>query len=166
MSARARVWSSVIATGAVAAIVGGAWAVGSGIGSAPAPTPTEAVYDGPVVYYVTPGDVPLTDAEREAIAAAEAQRAAEEAEAARIEAERVAAEQAAAEQAARDAQANQGGGGGGGEPAAPAGPVRCPAGSTATESDGTNDLACLPDVCFTIAVPDPAHPECDRSFRP
>ena len=50
-------------------------------------------------------------------------------------------------------------------PPAPS-PVRCPAGSTANSSDGYNDTSCFPDVCFTIAVPDPAHPECDVAFRP
>lgn len=48
----------------------------------------------------------------------------------------------------------------------PPAPVRCPAGSVPTESDGYNDLACTYEVCFTITVPDPAHPECDSSFRP
>jgi outer membrane biosynthesis protein TonB len=51
-------------------------------------------------------------------------------------------------------------------PPAPVGPTRCPAGSTANSNDGTNDTSCFPDVCFTITVPDPAHPECDYSFKP
>lgn len=51
-------------------------------------------------------------------------------------------------------------------PAAPAGPARCPAGSTANSSDGVNDTSCFPNVCFTIPVPDPAYPECDVAFRP
>ncbi|MGV8912480.1 MAG: hypothetical protein ACOH14_07680 [Rhodoglobus sp.] len=51
-------------------------------------------------------------------------------------------------------------------PPAPVGPTLCPAGSTANSSDGTNDTSCFPNVCFTITVPDPAHPECDYSFKP
>ena len=51
-------------------------------------------------------------------------------------------------------------GGGGG------GPVRCPAGSTANSNDGVNDTSCFPNVCYSISVPDPAHPECDYAFRP
>ena len=45
-------------------------------------------------------------------------------------------------------------------------PVLCPGGSTATASDGFNDTSCLPDTCFSIMLPDPAHPECDAPFRP
>ena len=52
------------------------------------------------------------------------------------------------------------------KPAAPPAPKKCPAGSTANSSDGTNDTSCLPTICFSIAVPDPAHPECDTPFKP
>jgi len=45
-------------------------------------------------------------------------------------------------------------------------PIRCPAGSTANSNDGVNDTSCYPDICFTIAVPDPVHPECDEAFKP
>lgn len=51
-------------------------------------------------------------------------------------------------------------------PPPPPAPVRCPAGSVSTESDGYNDTACTWEVCFTVTVPDPAHPECDAVFRP
>lgn len=53
-------------------------------------------------------------------------------------------------------------------PAPPAdpGPTLCPSGSTANSSDGYNDTSCYPDICFSIAVPDPAHPECDYAFKP
>lgn len=51
-------------------------------------------------------------------------------------------------------------------PAHPAAPVRCPAGSMANSNDGTNDTSCLPTICFSILVPDPAHPECDTPFKP
>lgn len=45
-------------------------------------------------------------------------------------------------------------------------PIRCPAGSQANSNDGVNDTSCFPVVCFTIQVPDPAHPECDVAFKP
>jgi hypothetical protein len=45
-------------------------------------------------------------------------------------------------------------------------PIRCPLGSTSQANDGTNDTACLPNVCMTISIPDPAHPECDAVFKP
>lgn len=51
-------------------------------------------------------------------------------------------------------------------PPPPPAPVRCPAGSSANSSDGVNDTSCFPDICFNIAVPDPAHPECDVAFKP
>lgn len=47
-----------------------------------------------------------------------------------------------------------------------AGPVRCPAGSSANSNDGVNDTSCFPDICSHIQVPDPEHPECDASFKP
>lgn len=45
-------------------------------------------------------------------------------------------------------------------------PIRCPAGSTANSSDGVNDTSCYPTICYSILVPDPAHPECDKAFKP
>lgn len=45
-------------------------------------------------------------------------------------------------------------------------PILCPGGSTSTDSDGFNDLGCLPDICFSITLPDATHPECDTPFRP
>ncbi|WP_156454742.1 MULTISPECIES: hypothetical protein [Microbacterium] len=45
-------------------------------------------------------------------------------------------------------------------------PIRCPAGSSANSNDGVNDTSCYPVICFSIAVPDPAHPECDKPFKP
>ena len=45
-------------------------------------------------------------------------------------------------------------------------PIQCPPGSTSNSNDGTNDTSCYPDVCFSIVVPDPAHPECDAPFKP
>lgn len=44
--------------------------------------------------------------------------------------------------------------------------VLCPGGSTSVSSDGFNDTACMPDVCFSLTLPDPTHPECDTPFRP
>lgn len=52
------------------------------------------------------------------------------------------------------------------EPPAQSGPIRCPAGSSANSNDGVNDTSCFPNICFSIVVPDPAHPECDAPFRP
>lgn len=52
------------------------------------------------------------------------------------------------------------------QPPAQSGPIRCPAGSTANSNDGVNDTSCYPNICFSIVVPDPAHPECDAPFRP
>jgi hypothetical protein len=50
--------------------------------------------------------------------------------------------------------------------AAESGPVKCPAGSQANSADGPNDTSCFPNICFSIAVPDPSHPECDVAFKP
>lgn len=50
-------------------------------------------------------------------------------------------------------------------PVAPA-PIKCPAGSSANSNDGVNDTSCYPDICMSIAVPDPAHPECNAPFKP
>jgi hypothetical protein len=118
--------------------------------------------------------------EAQRAAEAEAARVAAEQAAAQAEIERAAAEQAAADQAARDQQrqttqtTTQPSGGGQGNQAAPApadppappAPVRCPSGSTANSSDGTNDTSCMWTVCFTITLPDAAHPECDAAFKP
>ncbi len=51
-------------------------------------------------------------------------------------------------------------------PPPPPAAVKCPAGSTANSNDGRNDTSCYPNICFTIPVPDPAHPECDQAFKP
>lgn len=52
----------------------------------------------------------------------------------------------------------------------PSGPIRCPAGTQANSNDGNenggNDTSCFPDICWTIPVPDPAHPECDYAYPP
>ena len=45
-------------------------------------------------------------------------------------------------------------------------PIKCPAGSTAESGEGMNDTSCIPDLCRTITLPDPAHPECDAPFKP
>jgi hypothetical protein len=47
-----------------------------------------------------------------------------------------------------------------------AGPVKCPAGSQANSGDAGNDTSCFPVICFTIVLPDPAHPECVTPFKP
>lgn len=51
---------------------------------------------------------------------------------------------------------------------APAGPIRCPAGSQANSNDGTNDTSCFPVKCFTMVVDpsDPASAECLTAFKP
>lgn len=100
------------------------------------------------------------DAEQARLAAEKAaqEAAAAAAKAAADEAERQAAQQRAdAQGASNDAPDS---------PSAPAAPVRCPAGSQANSNDGVNDTSCFPVVCFTITVPDPAHPECDVAFKP
>lgn len=51
-------------------------------------------------------------------------------------------------------------------PEPPPPPVTCPAGSSSVASDGYNDTGCLPDVCFSLILPDVNHPECDAPFRP
>lgn len=124
----------------------------------PTPTPTVAVYEGPTDSYVTPATVPMTDAEREAIAAEQA-RIAAEAEAARLEAERIAAEEAARQAPQAPSAPEQ-------APPAPEPPRTCPGGSQSVGSDGYSDTGCLPDICFSIILPDPTHPECDAPFRP
>lgn len=52
------------------------------------------------------------------------------------------------------------------EEEAPSGPIQCPPGSTANSNDGVNDTSCFPDICFSISVPNPDHPECDYAFEP
>lgn len=49
---------------------------------------------------------------------------------------------------------------------APAAPIKCPAGSQANSGDAGNDTSCFPVICFTIVLPDPAHPECVTPFKP
>lgn len=163
-----------IAVGAVAAVIASVYAFGA-VNAAQEPVdvvrPASVVVE-PTIDPITPEDEVIAEEAREAA------RIAAEQEAARLAAEKAAAEAAAAEaariaaeqQAAEDAQQNSGGGGSGGgggsAPAEPSGPIRCPAGSSANASDGVNDLSCFPDICFTITVPDPSHPECDVAFRP
>jgi len=158
---------------AVAAIVIGAAAFANGIAQ-----PSTSEVDPPTPRSISRVIEPMSS-EDEAIAVEaresariEAERVA--AEAAAAEAARVAAEQAAAAEASRIATEQQqtrqstggSGGSGGTAPAAPSDPVRCPAGSSANSSDGVNDTSCFPNICFSIAVPDAAHPECDVAFRP
>ena len=52
------------------------------------------------------------------------------------------------------------------EPYVDPGPIRCPDGTQANSGDGGNDTSCLPVICFNIALPDPAHPECDYAYPP
>ena len=145
---RKRIASGAVSVALVGGIVAAALTLGPAFAASPAPTST---YDVPAGEIVNVDDA-ISDLEAEKAAEAEAARveaervAAEAAavEAARVEAERVAAEQAAAEQAARDEQARQ-------QqqqaPApAPAPAMHCPAGSSATESDGYNDTACMPNA--------------------
>lgn len=49
---------------------------------------------------------------------------------------------------------------------APSQPVRCPTGSQANSGDAGGDTSCFPVICFTIVLPDPAHPECVTPFKP
>ena len=93
---------------------------------------------------------------RDAQGAVDSKVAAEEALAA---AEAAAAAQAAAEAAAQASDQAR-------KPSTPAGPIKCPAGSQANSGDGPNDTSCFPVVCFTIELPDPAHPECVTAFKP
>lgn len=162
MNARSKqVVSGGIAVGVVAAVIAGVYAFGATLPAAE-PTPTPTVSEVVVI-----DQTPRVDADQ-AEADAEAERARVAAEAARVAAEQATAAQAeaeriAAEQAARDAQ---NGGGQQNAPQAPSSPTRCPGGSSATESDGTNDTACMWVVCFSLTIPDAAHPECDSAFRP
>lgn len=167
-----RATATGISLGAVAVVVAGVYAFGAVQPTAePAPTPT-------VVREWIPATVPAVDADQletdaETARAAEAARvAAEQAAQAAQAAADAAAAQAAADEAARASQQQQntgtGGGdnGGGSTVVAPAAPIRCPAGSTANSNDGVNDTSCFPDICFSIVVPNPDHPECDTAFRP
>ena len=157
-----RLAATGISIGAVAAIVAGVYAFGLGAPAAqPTPTPTVSQEAEPVPF------VPRISVDTEERRAAAAE------ESARIQAERAAAEAAAAEaariaaeeEAARQAE-QQSGGETPSTPEAPAAPIKCPPGSTANSSDGVNDTSCFPDICYSIAVPDPNHPECDVAFRP
>lgn len=51
-------------------------------------------------------------------------------------------------------------------PPVPAGPDLCPPGTQSNGSDGYNDTSCGPDICWTMPIPDPAHPECDYFYPP
>lgn len=176
--------SVVLVAGVVAAVMYGSLTLTNPTPE-PSPTPTNT-------RLMTLSDVP-TDLQREAeqdAAEAEAARVEEARLAAEAEANRLAAEaeadRIAAEQEAQRIQQEQAEN----EPDAPvtrqntpqapapqpepapapppppAPAVMCPAGSSATSSDGYNDTGCLPDICFSIMLPDPAHPECDEPFRP
>ena len=91
--------------------------------------------------------------------AAAAKAAAEAAAKAAALAAQQAAQQQASQQAVQSAPQQQ-------AASAPSGPIRCPAGSSANSNDGVNDTSCFPNICFTIQVPNPAHPECDVAFKP
>lgn len=97
--------------------------------------------------------------------AAAAQKAAEEAAAAQAAAQQAAAEQAAAQQQAATQQSAAQSRDSNDAPTA-SGPVKCPAGSQANSGDGPNDTSCLPEICFHIQLPDPAHPDCETPFKP
>lgn len=165
--------ASGIAVGAIAVVIAGVFAFGATQREfSPEPGQTESVVVQPSIDQVDAGDQALGEAEAARI---EAERIEAERIAAEAEAERVAAEAAAAAQAAADAEAariaaeqaaaaqEQPAPGAG---TAPSGPIKCPAGSSANSGDGQNDTSCLPDICFHIALPDAAHPECDVAFRP
>lgn len=153
--------SSGVAVGVVAALIAGVYAFSA---STPAPEPTATtaavVHERPATLFADTATV-IPAVEEAKAAKAEAERVAAEQAAVQAEADRLAAEQAAADQqqstpveVVQDA------------PAVQAPPVLCPGGSTANSSDGYNDTSCLPDICFSIAIPDAAHPECDAAFRP
>lgn len=167
-----RITATSISIGAVAAVIAGVYAFGATAPAAePAPTPTSVREWIPATVPAVDGDQLEAEAERARVAAeAEAARVAAEQAAAAQAAAQAAADAAAAEEAARAAQQTQQRSTtpsqGGGEAPAPAAPIRCPGGSVANSSDGTNDTSCMWEVCFTITVPDAAHPECDAAFRP
>lgn len=164
-----RIASGAAAIVAVGLIVAGAWGFGSIASADPESTPTPTPIVG--AYIGTDGAV---EGESSDIATATQRIAAAEAEAARLEAERVAAEAAAAEaariaaeqEAARQAQQNTQNTQNSNQSDAPSGPIKCPPGSLANSNDGVNDTSCFPEICFSIMVPDPNHPECDVAFRP
>lgn len=105
----------------------------------------------------------------------EAERvAAEEAAAAKAEADRIAAEEAAAREAEQNTAPAPVKRQSAPEEAAPPPPAPAPAppvlcssiGAVPVASDGYNDTSCTWEVCYSISIPDPAHPECDANFRP
>jgi hypothetical protein len=130
-----------LATGAVIA----GPAIAANLSPAPTPSPTATEY----VATLTPSEVDSV------------QQAADDQQATIAADEKAAADKAAADAAAAAAAAAAQH-----HASSSAGPVRCPAGSTANSSDGENDTSCFPNVCFTIPIPDPAHPECDHTFKP
>lgn len=141
---------------AAAAIFGGI-----GIGNATrqaTPTPTSTP-----VAFVIPADMPVNAAPvvadpetyDQVIADIAAKKAAADAQAAADAAAAQAAADAAVKAASgRKSSANE-----------TSGPVRCPAGSQVTSSDGTNDTGCLPDHCFPSNDPQ-TQPECATPFKP
>lgn len=46
------------------------------------------------------------------------------------------------------------------------GPAKCPAGSSAQENDGVNDVWCMWDYCANLTLPSAEHPECYPYFKP
>lgn len=93
-------------------------------------------------------------------AAADAQAIIDAKAAAAQQAAQAAADAAAAAQAAAAAPVKRS------AAAAPAGPIKCPAGSSANSGDGPNDTSCFPDICFHSVLPDPNLPQCDVAFKP
>lgn len=142
-----KIIASAISVVAVAAIVGGVYAATSAVQRPAEESPTIA----PVVQTSTPtptlspSATPTPPPVEQAVAPAPEPPA----EQAPVE-QQVVEEQPPAEQPVEE----------------PAAPIRCPAGSSANSNDGVNDTSCFPDICFNIAVPDPAHPECDVAFKP
>jgi hypothetical protein len=51
-------------------------------------------------------------------------------------------------------------------PAPPASAEGCPAGSFVAQGGPGVELLCMWNICTTLTLPDPAHPECDAAFRP
>jgi len=51
-------------------------------------------------------------------------------------------------------------------PPPPAAPASCPAGSFVAQGGPGVELLCMWDICRTLTLPDPSHPECDSAFRP
>lgn len=161
-SNRKRIASTSAAVATVAALVGGAFAFATATSATPAPAPTREMISvveqlpETNIQDLAP-DVPVATPTPEPVAVEPAPAPAP------APVEEIAPAPAPVPQAPAPAPAVEP------APAPPApapAPIRCPGGSSATASDGVNDTGCLADVCFSIAVPDPAHPECNAPFRP